>query len=77
MFLGEKVAIEKWNTRPAEDAKDREIERMKEALEKIYHISFGNAPDKVKLEFIKTVVYGAIHKNDNAPDMNDGKMEEK
>jgi hypothetical protein len=50
-------------------------ESMKEALEKIYHISFGNAPDKVKLEFIKTVVYGAIHKNDNAPDT--GKMEEK
>ena len=60
---------------PAEDAKDKEIENLKAALEKIYHIGFGNAPDKVKIEFIKTAVHGAVHKNANAPDTNVGTME--
>ena len=39
-----------WNTRPAEDAKDKEIERLKEALRKIAYIRDLN-PDLKATEF--------------------------
>jgi Lar family restriction alleviation protein len=67
-----KAVIKHWNTRPAEDAKDREIERLKGALDKIYQTCFCNAPEKVAREFIKTVVHGALYKNINAPDSTKG-----
>ena len=33
--LDEKTAVKYWNSRPIEDAKDKEIKRLREALEKI------------------------------------------
>jgi ferredoxin len=81
-----KEVIEKWNTRPAEDAKDKEIEQLKEALEKCRVLAIHINPrgiDKLKviyelMEEIERVADEALGKDTNvpanAPDT--GKMEE-
>ena len=82
----EETAVKYWNTRPAEDAKDREIERLKEALRKIAYIR-GLNPELKATEFsvdaeteLKNFycTMGDIAKIAlaNAPDINVGTMEE-
>jgi ferredoxin len=82
-----KEVIEKWNTRPAEDAKDKEIEQLKEALKKCRVLAIHINPrgiDKLKviyewMEEIERVADEALGKDNNvptnAPDTNVGTME--
>jgi hypothetical protein len=77
-----------WNSRPNEFVKDKEIERLKEALKKCRVLAIHINPrgiDKLKviyewMEEIERVVDEALGKDNNvptnAPDMNVGKMEE-
>ncbi len=67
-----------WNRRPAEDAKTREIDNLKRALQQIVEIA--NRRGHLTVATLqKDAWYGlakiANEALTNAPDMNDGKME--
>ena len=85
-------AAKAWNTRPAEDAKDREIERLKEALNEIRTIGDCTEmiEDVVARGMMRKIAFDALYGKTiikllgkdtdvpaNAPDTNVGKMEEK
>ena len=71
------TAVKRWNTRPAEDAKDREIERLKSIIEELTKPRTGGIKAAVQTAR-KEVLFGTdTNAPTNAPDMNDGKMEEK
>ena len=77
--------ISYWNTRPAEDAKDKKIERLKAALEQIASLrnlnpemkasKFSSCAEDDLRNFYCTMGDIAIQALANAPDT--GKMEEK
>lgn len=79
-------AAEKWNTRPAEDAKDKEIKRLKAdnqvyrdilnslLNEEVYHLDNATMTN-IKYELDNRGKDTNV--SANAPDTNDGTMEEK
>ena len=79
-FDTKEEAAKVWNTRPAEDAKDREIERLKTALKQIAEIANRRGPltvatwQKDAWYELAKIAKEALAK---APDTNVGKMEEK
>lgn len=86
-YSEKETAIRKWNTRPAEDAKDKEIERLKAEVTR-YRRALHNLKEDCQTRlhwksssleglFLHEVITHIDAELDFAPDMNNGKMEEK
>jgi hypothetical protein len=84
----DRQTIRYWNTRPAEDAKDKEIERLENKLKELKECIIDSRDKYMKLTEHKdfttaTISFGAYNLLNsfieiiNAPDNNVGTMEEK
>jgi hypothetical protein len=68
-------AIRKWNTRPAEDAKDKEIERLKAALSDMCEM-WSAIGKQIPPFLVEQKYLNATAVLVNAPDTNAGRAEE-